>query len=171
MIRSILLVVAMLAAPALAVAAPPSGSGSAKPGDGSAPMDRSTFLVLGGSVTVALVAGDTFELVRTGKPNDTLRGVGLLASFPVMLWGTEHIGVDHRDTASWAVTVASTGLVAYGLWPVIDRFVLGHKDADDGDSDQTIPIMPLRRTIHAGPTAIAGPHGSTGAGLGLVATF
>jgi hypothetical protein len=123
-------------------------------------MDRSTFLALGTSVTLALAAGDTFEYVRTGEPNSTIRGVGLLAGVPLALWGTEHINQDHGDAASWAVTVASTGLVAYGLWPLVNQYVLGH----NGDEEP-------RRSIHAGPTAIAGPGGTSGAGLGVVAKF
>jgi hypothetical protein len=125
-------------------------------------MDRSTYLALGASVTLSLTAGDTFELVRTGEANSTIRGFGLLAAFPIALWGTERVSQDPHDTASWAVTVASTGLVAYGLWPLVDRYVLGHAD----ESDEQTP----RRSIHAGPTAIAGPRG-TGAGLGFAATF
>ena len=168
MLRSILPIVAMIATPALAIAAPPSGNGFGKPGAGDATMDRTTFLAVGGSVTIALTAGDTFELVRTGKPNNTIRGFGVIAAFPVMLWGMEHIAQDHGDAASWAITVASTGLVAYGVLPVIDRFVLGYEMNDDSSNEPALP-MPQHR-IRAAPIAIAGPH-STGPGLGLVATF
>jgi hypothetical protein len=158
-----LMVIAVLAAPAVAIAAPPSGNGGNKSGAGTGSMDRSTYLALGASVTLTLTAGDAIELVRTGEPNSTIRGFGLLAAFPIALWGVDRVSQDPHDTASWAVTVASTGLVAYGLWPLVDRYVLGH--ADD-ESDQEKP----RRSIHAGPTAIAGPRG-TGAGLGFAATF
>ena len=123
-------------------------------------MDRSTYLVLGTSVTVGLAAADAFEIARTGKPNATISGFGMLAAVPIALWGTERINQDPHDAASWALTVASTGLVAYGLWPLVDRIVLGHSD-DDNEKP---------RRIHAGPTALAGPR-STGAGFGFAASF
>ena len=126
-------------------------------------MDRSTFLTLGASVSVALATGDAFELVRTGKPNDTLRGVGLIAGFPIVLWGLDRVSQDHYDKASWAVTIASSALVAYSLWPLVDRYILGHKDDTDEEAKA--------RSTHVGPTAIVGPHGTANIGVGFVATF
>jgi hypothetical protein len=157
----ILLVLAGLAAPTLATAATPAGNGGDKPGAGKESMDRSTYLVLGASITLSLTAADAFELARTGEPNSTVLGVGLLAAFPIAMWGVDRVRQDPHDTASWALTVASTGLVAYGLWPLVDQFVLGHAGENDPEP---------RRSFHAGPTAIAGPRG-TGAGLGFTATF
>lgn len=126
-------------------------------------MGRTTFLALGGSISLAFVAGDAFELVRTGKPNATLGGLGLIAAFPLALWGADFVAQDKGDRASWAITIAASGMVAYGLWPVVDRYVLGHEEDEAG--------APKAHAFRAAPTVIVGPHETTGAGIGFTGRF
>jgi hypothetical protein len=170
---SVFALVAVLAiAPATADASPAAGArpvgcnncGGEKSAAGSLAMDRSTFLAVGAPVSIAFIAGDTFALVRNGKPNTTLAGIGFIAAFPVALWGIDMVSQNSGDKASWAVTVAATGMVAYGLWPLVDRFVLGHADDDES------PI-PKARAFHAGPTVVVGPNDAAGAGLGFSGRF
>ena len=131
---------------------------------GASPADRATFLAIGGTVSIAFVAGDTVELVRTGKPNATLCGFGMIAEVPILLWGVNTVSQNSGDKASWTVTIAASGMVAYGLWPVVDRYVLGHNNDDE-------PAKARAHAFHAGPTVVVGPSDAAGAGIGFGGSF
>jgi hypothetical protein len=160
----------LVAAPGVVAASPgsptgvrPAGCTTCSPDPhgsaGSIGMGRTAYLVAGGAISIGFAAGDAAWLMYTGKQNGTLAGLGLLAGVPLALWGADYVAHDKGDVAAWSVTAGASALVVWGLWPVVDIYVLGHGD-DSG-----------KRAFSVAPTMLIGPSETIGSGLGIHGRF